>query len=820
MPHFKPLMIGCVLSIIYQYSLWNYHESVTAENAFYWIRLQTSIICVGMPAFLFVFIRWSDQKIPPWLMIVTSLLSILFLSLNLFQPFSLRYSGDLELITYTIFSGEAASRLVGSPGIFVTAFYFYTLFIYAYLIKIVANLIKSKQFALCAMLTSVLCLFIASTILSSLINRGIVNFVLMGGMPFTLLNLLACASIATALNEKTLSLDNQISKRQNLESILSSLAKGVSSTNSNQFFVDMLLELEKISDAKMIYLCVLAEQDGQQMIETKLVIENSHISPNFSVPLNDIHQDLITYDKKLIIKKGLAKRFPEAELFQNLKAEGLINIPLKTNHNTIEGSLVLIFDKSIKHEDKLAQVFDIFSSRAASEIRRNRLESELHQMAFYDFQTKLPNLTQIHRLIDNLYEQNKTNNTYSALILLNLSRFTEVNRQYGFEFAEHAIITLGERLQKYSNEDIVIGRAGGDEFAVLIKNANEGADKLILAHWDAIKRMINAPIHDGGRTVSLSSCAGAVVFPQLNGHSIDVMRCAEIALRQTKQENLSISMFDARILEDMDRKHLLESLLEQAIKTRTELYAVYQPKVNVHGELTGAEALARWTSKDVGIVSPVEFIEIAEHSGLIEKLGYWMIDTVCQQIKQWNTQGLGFQNRIAINISAYQLRKSNFVETVLDILAKHDIQPTQLELELTESGLLTNLEDCIAKLSALRDIGFTIALDDFGTGYSSLSHLKDLPLDVLKIDRSFVNSLDAKKACELARSIISIGHHMSMSIVAEGVEELIQVEKLNEMGCDIFQGYYFSKPMTAKSFFTWATKSSPTKKQAHRILTS
>ena len=801
-------MMGCVLSIIYQYSTWNYHLSLSTTESLFWLQLQTSVICISMPFFVSVFVTWSRQKISKWLMGATALVSIVFLCVNIFSEFSIRFSGDLELIQYQLFTGEQVSRLVGSKHPLIDAVVAFTLLIYVWLIVIVSKLFRLKQYTLCSMLIFVLCLLIISSAVTSNINNGNLKFIYVGGLPFTILNLLACITISVTLALKTKSLDKQISQRRKLESVLSSLAKGVSTTDSNQFYVDMILELDKLSNAKMIFLCLYVTQNGVKKIEPKVVLVNKKIEHNSTYDLSVLPSELITSGERIIIEDNLSQQHPEIDLFKSALARGYINTPLKNGHTPLEGSLVLLFDRPISPNDTLLQTIEIFASRAGSEIRRNRLEKDLRTIALFDYQTKLPNLTQIHQILKDLYKSNMQNNEFSALVIFDLSKFTEVNRQFEFEFAEYAITCVGERLKEYSDENLIVGRTGGDKFVVIIRKTDDIAESLIKLHAAAVSEIIQKPISFGNRKVRLQCKSGAVVFPHTNKQkqSVDTFRCAEIALSQAKRDNVGLSMFDASVLTGIDRKLTLEARLENALNNNIELFAVYQPKVDSNGKLIGAEALARWINRDIGFVSPDEFIELAEHSGYIDKLGYWMISTVCKQIGKWQKQGLQVPNRIAINVSAYQLNKTDFVGKVLDILALHDIQPTQIELELTESGLLSNLEDCISKLCALRDAGFTIALDDFGTGYSSLAHLKDLPLDVLKIDRSFVNALDIKKTAGLARAIISIGHHMSMNIVAEGVEEREQVEKLSAMGCSVFQGYYFAKPMNAESFYLWANE--------------
>jgi diguanylate cyclase (GGDEF)-like protein len=807
-PVFKALFVGCIVALVYQYATWQYHDAQTLESAIYWLHLQTSIVILALPLFYFIYVNWSRVELSRLWMGFFCLGSFVFLVIHLFSDYTLRFTGNVELVQYTLFSGETASRVAGTQGYATFAFQAYAICILIGLMHVVTTLIKRRQGIVASILIFTLIVQVTAAVMSSFVDAGKLNFILMGGLPFTILNFLACIAISASLESKTLSLRRQIDKRENLEAVLSSLATGVSSNTSDTFYIQMMQELEKICRASTAYLAILYEDTSEPYVETKAVVAKGKVMPSFSYKLKDLPAELVDYNNTIFIEKGVQKKFPSIAIFKQMNAQGYICCPMKNDEGGTEGCLVMFFKHSIKKDPMRDQIVNIFTSRAGAEIRRNRLEAKAVKMAYFDYQTQLPNLTKMHELIKEAHQSNELTGNQSALVVVDINKFAEVNRQFGFENAEAAIQKLGERLAEYSkDDDITIARSGGDEFTMLIHKTGNNAEGLVNIHWEAVNRLITKRIMLKDRSLNLSCCGGAVVFPKQVSKHIEVMRCAETALDQAKRDKANmLRMFDESILEEIDRKQKIEKLLEQAIKNKDELFAVYQPKVDHKGNLIGAEALARWINKELGFVSPVEFIDVAESAGLIDDFGYWMVDTVCAQINTWRDAGFEVPSRIAINFSSLQLVKADFVLNLVNAVKAHNINPAQIEIELTESGLLTNIEECIAKLNSLRDVGFTIALDDFGTGYSSLSYLKDLPLDVLKIDRSFVNDLDANSTSDLARSIIDIGHNMSLDIVAEGVEEKKQVSTLNKMGCEIFQGYYFAKPMSSEDFLAWANE--------------
>ncbi|MFC4700522.1 EAL domain-containing protein [Glaciecola siphonariae] len=802
-PVYRTILLGCIISIMYQYSTWQFHVSLEPESAMMWLRIQTSIVIVSLPIMFLLFVQWSDQRMPRSGYIGMCVISAIFLTINLLSDGTLRFSGHVDLLRVPIFNGSEITRMLGdrTPGVY--AFQLYAVALLVALIYLATKLFKQGKKLLGVLLIITLCIQIFASIMAIYMDSGRFNFFYLGGFAFTVLNFVACVTVATSLSIKRKSLKSEVVNREKLESVLSSLAKGVSSYDSLQFYKTMMTELQSLSQAKVCYIAML--DDNNETLTTKIVMHENTELENKRFYLRDIPTELMSGRQCTYVNADLKTLYPQFTLFKTVNAKSYVNAPMLDEQENLIGAIVLLSDEEVDEPTTLMQTLDVFRSRAAAEIQRDRLQNKLHQTAYFDHQTGLPNISKLHEQISFAYSQSLEEQTQSVLILIDLNKFTEINRDFGFAFAEACLKELGQRLSGYMQKDVSIARAGGDEFAVLISNVSMHAAGVAKLHWDALFEMIKKTIHVNGLSAELDACAGAVVFPEQVENAQEVLRCAEIALEQSKfTRHNEVTMFDAKILEEMDRRRKIEVGLLHALQENTELFPVYQPKVDQFGRLIGAEVLCRWISKDLGFVPPDEFIAVAESSGTIRELGLWMLGQVCKDINAWKEQGVEINGRIAVNVSSVQLIQEHFVEDVQKLISVHGITPDELELELTESGILSNLEDCINKLNALRELGFTVALDDFGTGYSSLSHLKDLPLDVLKIDRSFVNVIEEKRSSELARSIVTISHNMGLKTVAEGVEHVSHVDILARMGCDIYQGYHFAKPMKAEEFTEWA----------------
>jgi predicted signal transduction protein with EAL and GGDEF domain len=357
---------------------------------------------------------------------------------------------------------------------------------------------------------------------------------------------------------------------------------------------------------------------------------------------------------------------------------------------------------------------------------------------------------------------------------------------------------VARRLQSCLRQSDSVARVGGDEFTVLASDLAqpEDAERVAATILSAFTPPIQLATHQANLTPSL----GISMFPEHGEDPITLLRNADLAMYSAKRAGgRTFRMFRSALSDSMQRRVMIERELKTALE-RNELSLEYQPLLDRTGRLNAVEALLRWNNPKGGQVSPVEFIPIAEETGLISSIGEWVIQTACRNAARWLQQGYEVP-RIAVNVSALQFADGNFTALVEHILRECGLPPSRLELEITETALMDNLAGVINQIEPLRRLGVRFAIDDFGTGYSSLSHLQSLPVDCVKIDRSFIKELEpgAVGSTTLVRGIIALAHNLGLQVVAEGVETAQQLALLNTLGCDVNQGFFLHRPMPAEA---------------------
>ena len=444
----------------------------------------------------------------------------------------------------------------------------------------------------------------------------------------------------------------------------------------------------------------------------------------------------------------------------------------------------------------VAMLTDITKSKATS----NQIES----LAFYDPLTSLPN----RRLLTDRLKQALAGSTRreenGALLLLDLDYFKSLNDSLGHDVGDLLLQQVAQRISRCISEGDTAARIGGDEFVVLLEDlsgqAFEAASQTeVIAQ--KILYSLNQPYHLDGHEYHGSPSIGATLF---NDHEagIDViLKQADIAMYQAKTDGRNaIRFYDPKMQEAITARAGMEKDLRKAIE-HGDFQLHYQIQVSSSGHIFGAEVLIRWIHPQRGLISPLNFIPLAEETGLMLPIGQWVLDTTCAQLKIWQQNSLTRDLVLAVNVSAMQFHQDDFVEHVLTTVARYDINPRRLKLELTESILIKNISGIISKMEALSKIGISFSLDDFGTGYSSLQYLKKLPIHQLKIDQSFVRDLitDASDKA-IVRTIITMAHSLDIDVIAEGVETQEQKQYLLDNGCTDYQGYLFSKPVPIGEF--------------------
>ncbi len=439
---------------------------------------------------------------------------------------------------------------------------------------------------------------------------------------------------------------------------------------------------------------------------------------------------------------------------------------------------------------------------------RCQLEAQMHDMAFYDPLTKLPNRRLLIDRLEKALVSCLRTRRYGALMFLDLDHFKLLNDLHGHDMGDQLLVEVAARILSCIRDQDSAARFGGDEFLVMLEGLSENMGDAV-RQADTVAEKIRAALalpyqlkrNDEIIFHHCSSSIGVTVFLDHLSSLEQLLKWTDMAMYHAKDAGRNmIRFFDPNMQIAIETRAALESDLHDALaQQQFKLY--YQIQVDAQGRALGAEVLVRWQHPQRGLVSPTQFISLAEETGLIVSIGEWVLDTACAQIRQWADDGSTDNLVIAVNVSSKQFRQPNFVAQVEKAVNKHKIKAAFLKLELTESLVLDNVEDTIDKMNALKEFGVRFSMDDFGTGYSSLSYLKRLPLDQIKIDQSFVRDITTNTTDMLmVKTILDLGKNFGMHVIAEGVETNIQLQMLEMSGCTSFQGYLFSKPLPIAEF--------------------
>ncbi|MGZ9709297.1 putative bifunctional diguanylate cyclase/phosphodiesterase [Glaciimonas sp. GNP009] len=427
-------------------------------------------------------------------------------------------------------------------------------------------------------------------------------------------------------------------------------------------------------------------------------------------------------------------------------------------------------------------------------------EAKLMRMAYHDELTGLPNRALLR---DRLLQALALAARYSSqvwVLFISLNRFKTVNHSFGHKGSDSVLMIIAHRLRDAIRESDTLARWGDDEFVIVMPEKPAG--KLAIAVLQRMIAVVNRAIVFGGQEFFLNCSMGVTRYPQDGEHVDMLLDRADIAAHHAKRKGDNDFQFHTVDMSKLALKRLrIEADLRLAIE-REEFVLHYQPQVDLgSGFINGMEALIRWQHPKQGLLYPADFIDIAEETGLIIPIGAWVLRAACTQNKQWQEEGLP-SIKVAVNLSLRQFTQQNLAQSFAEILDDIGLSPKELELELTESLIMSNVDQAIAVLRDIKALGVAISVDDFGTGYSSLSYLKLLPIDMLKIDRTFVSDIGAGDGDDayIVTSIITLAHALKLRVIAEGVETLQQLNYLRRNGCDEMQGYFFSKPLSAEAF--------------------
>jgi len=499
----------------------------------------------------------------------------------------------------------------------------------------------------------------------------------------------------------------------------------------------------------------------------------------------------------LDINPELTKDVAMSMVKKGLKDGKLLN---KTKHQRKDGSIYYV--QSLIHPIKYKgeDVFVIFDTDITKQIADEKLlkiqEKELHKKANYDPLTYLPNRTLLNEKLLQTISQSKKSRLQFALLFIDLDQFKKINDTLGHNVGDIVLIEVASRLKNILREEDVLARLGGDEFTIILKNIKniKVPAQLSTKIVDAMKE----PIMINKQTLFISVSIGISIFPDDSTDKNDLLKFADSAMYKAKDEGRDNFQFYSSEMTSLAFQRItIENNLRIAIKE--EQFLVYfQPQIDASkNSLTGMEALIRWKHPELGFIFPDQFIPIAEENGLIVEIDRIVMKIAMKQFKKWYDDGLN-PGILALNLAIKQLDRDDFLPTLIETMESLDFFPRWLELEVTEGQIMNNPDEAILKLNEIKNLGIEIAIDDFGTGYSSLSYLKKLPVDKLKIDRSFIKDIpEDEDDIAITKATIALGKSLNLSLIAEGVETEYQRDFLLANGCNNIQGYFYSKPIPA-----------------------
>jgi diguanylate cyclase (GGDEF)-like protein len=501
-------------------------------------------------------------------------------------------------------------------------------------------------------------------------------------------------------------------------------------------------------------------------------------------------------EEKDLYPACVLKRFSQP-LHQLVLAQGELHWAMSVQHKSGETHHYRVNQHCVNDDTNSRAVVSLAWQVLApsTELENQNKKAAISYLSFHDPVTGLANRSLFYDRVQKSLSLAKRSHSTIALLLLDLDRFKNVNDSLGRDAGDLFLKHVAQKLAETLRDTDTVARLGGDEFVLVLDNISQAKDIELIS--EKLLSALAEPLCFEKREISVTASIGISLYPR-DGDSIDqLLKHADMAMYQAKLAGKNRWQFFQKAMTDTAVNYLLlENDLRHAIEN-DELILHYQPQVNIEsGRIVGLEALVRWQHKDRGMISPVEFIPLAEETGLIEPLGAWVLRKACVTFQKWLMSGLNL-GKVAVNLSTRQFREEHFEQSVIAVLTETHLAPKYLELEITESSAMENAAETINTLRCLNHMGLSISIDDFGTGYSSLAYLKKFPIQKLKIDRSFINDIDTDDAgAVIAKSIIDLAHNMSLQVIAEGVERPAQSRWLLERGCDLVQGFYYSKPLS------------------------
>ncbi len=503
---------------------------------------------------------------------------------------------------------------------------------------------------------------------------------------------------------------------------------------------------------------------------------------------------------------SLWEDFAHLALQHNLKS--CWSTPVTSPNGNVLGTLAIYHSKVHTPEPYHLELIQYFAHLTGIAIQKWQSQKQIEQLAFYDALTNLPNRRLLMDRTQRVIQRIKRDHQYGALIYIDLNGFKRINDSLGHYVGDELLIAVSHRLQDSIREIDTIARIGGDEFVVLIEGLKDSEDNIKSEAINLSNRILNGLEHhfelSGGR-YKISASIGVALIDQSDNDAIEILKHADAAMYEAKKDpHLDICFHNATLQRSIDLRLRIESEINTALDHR-DFNAFYQPQLDLNGHLISAEALIRWLHPDKGLVFPSDFISIAERMGVIHRMQKIVLTQACKTLQILEKKkSLSDSFRISINICPSQLKSNSLPDTLMETLNLHKISPNRLMLEITEGMLIEDLERTIHILNRLRKLGFKISIDDFGTGYSSLAYLNKLPVNEIKIDKSFIETLTHEPSTQgVIDTVVSLSKHLNFDVIAEGIEEVSQLNIIKAKNVKGVQGYLFAKPMNQEDFIDW-----------------
>jgi len=503
---------------------------------------------------------------------------------------------------------------------------------------------------------------------------------------------------------------------------------------------------------------------------------------------------------------SLWEDFAHLALQHNLKS--CWSTPVTSPNGNVLGTLAIYHSKVHTPEPYHLELIQYFAHLTGIAIQKWQSQKQIEQLAFYDALTNLPNRRLLMDRTQRVIQRIKRDHQYGALIYIDLNGFKRINDSLGHYVGDELLIAVSHRLQDSIREIDTIARIGGDEFVVLIEGLKDSEDNIKSEAINLSNRILNGLEHhfelSGGR-YKISASIGVALIDQSDNDAIEILKHADAAMYEAKKDpHLDICFHNATLQRSIDLRLRIESEINTALDHR-DFNAFYQPQLDLNGHLISAEALIRWLHPDKGLVFPSDFISIAERMGVIHRMQKIVLTQACKTLQILEKKkSLSDSFRISINICPSQLKSNSLPDTLMETLNLHKVSPNRLMLEITEGMLIEDLERTIHILNRLRKLGFKISIDDFGTGYSSLAYLNKLPVNEIKIDKSFIETLTHEPSTQgVIDTVVSLSKHFNFDVIAEGIEEVSQLNIIKAKNVKGVQGYLFAKPMNQEDFIDW-----------------